>query len=196
MEVLLETKDYNDEMRKVGGDPVTCRIIDPKNVVLPITAFNIEDNEDGTYSIRFTPSEEGNYTVQVEIFGRRIKSENFCVEISQHNNPLKSWGKGELCQPVSIARGENGEIFILDIGNARIVVLDQGFLMKRVLENETLQVMRIPIYFYRTAMKYLILFFVLSCVGSKLHRNRLFRQLGKSCGRKLANETSDTHFSS
>jgi len=140
VEVLMETRDYNNEVRKVGGDPVVSKITTPKGTPLQENQMSIEDNEDGTYSVRFTPLEEGTYKVRIDIFGRAVGDESYPVDISIHNNPLKTWGKGELCQPVSVARSEHGEIFVLDIGNSRIVVLDQNVTIKRVLENETLQV--------------------------------------------------------
>lgn len=60
VEVILETRDYNDEMCKVGGDPIICKVTAPnKSGPLPDSQVNFEDNEDGTYSIRFTPMEEG-----------------------------------------------------------------------------------------------------------------------------------------
>jgi tripartite motif-containing protein 2/3 len=139
VEVLLETRDYNNETRKVGGDPVFAKVTGPSGA-LPETATSIEDNEDGTYFVRFVPPEEGSFKVHVEIFGRPIREESHVIEVSQHNNPLKTWGKGELCQPVSVARNDHGEIFLLDIGNSRIVVLDQNINIKRILENETLKV--------------------------------------------------------
>jgi len=139
VEAILETRDYNNETRKVGGDPVTAKVIGPAGA-LPENLISIEDNEDGTYGIRFTPNEEGIYKIRIDIFGRSVRDENYEVEISQHNNPTKIWGKGELCQPVSVTRSDHGEIFLLDIGNARIVVLDQNLSIKRVLENETLKV--------------------------------------------------------
>jgi hypothetical protein len=69
-----------------------------KSGTLNANLVKVEDNEDGTYSIRFVPTEEGPYKIHVEIFGRTIQDENYSVEISQHNNPLKVWGKGEVCK--------------------------------------------------------------------------------------------------
>ncbi|XP_021950432.1 tripartite motif-containing protein 2 isoform X3 [Folsomia candida] len=136
MEIILETRDYNDETRKVGGDPVTCKITKGEKSK---QECRVQDHEDGTYSIVFVPMSEGTYKMHVEIFGRPIRDENYSIEVSNHNSPVRMWGKGELTQPVSCARNESGELFVLDTGNSRIVVLDQNNIIKRCLENETLQ---------------------------------------------------------
>jgi len=112
----------------------------------------VEDREDGTYAISFTPVEAGQHSVHVEIFGR-VVGEDFLVTISQHNNPVKVWGRGELCQPVSGARSDHGETFVLDTGNARIVVLDQGNGIKRILNNETLEVKPPPVFLIKDSKK-------------------------------------------
>lgn len=140
LEVILETRDYHNEVKKVGGDPVSIKVTDPKDVLLNATKVSLVDNDDGTYTIRFTPSEVGKYTIEGKIFGRTIKDEKFQIEISPHNDPIHVWGKGDLCQPVSIAKNDQGELFILDTGNARIVVLDKSFNIVRLLQNETLKV--------------------------------------------------------
>ncbi|CAG7825030.1 unnamed protein product [Allacma fusca] len=139
VDLLLETRDYHNQVRKEGGDPVEVFVQTPKGQRWPSGKVTIEDNEDGTYGIKFTPTEIGTYRVGVEIFGRSIKDELFPVDIAEHNNPVKIWGKGELCQPVSTAKGKDTEVFVLDTGNARVVVLDQALTFKRVINNEALE---------------------------------------------------------
>lgn len=140
VEIILETRDYHNEVKKIGGDPVSVKINGPTGILLSSAQVSLVDNDDGTYTILFTPTDVGIYTIEAKIFGRPIKDEKFEIEISSHNDPIKVWGKGELCQPVSIARNDHGELFILDTGNARIVVLDKSINMIRLLENETLKV--------------------------------------------------------
>ena len=140
VELLLETRDYYNKFRKEGGDPVQVSITCPDSKPFPNNKITVQDNEDGMYFVKFTPSEVGIYQVQVQIFGRPIKDSNVKIEFSEHNDPIKVWGKDELCQPVSVAKNEIGELFVLDTGNGRIVVLDQSLQMKRILKNETLEV--------------------------------------------------------
>jgi len=140
VDLILETRDYHNEVKKVGGDPVSVKVTGPNGTVLPSSQVSLTDNEDGTFTISFTPIDVGQFTVQAKIFNRPIKDENFQIEISGHNDPIKVWGKGDLCQPVSISRNDLGELFILDTGNARVVVLDKNISINRVLENETLKV--------------------------------------------------------
>lgn len=140
VELLLETRDYHNRFRKEGGDPLQVTITGPSSSVVPNDQIYIQDSEDGTYIIKFTPYNVGTYQVQVQIFGRSIQDSNVHVEVSEHNNPVKTWGRDELCQPVSVAKNDTGEIFVLDTGNARIVVLDQLLTLRRVLKNDTLEV--------------------------------------------------------
>lgn len=142
VDLILETRDYYNQQRKEGGDPVKIEILSPQKISIPQSQIKIEDNDDGTYAVQFTPSEVGSYLIRAEIFGRPTKDDSFVLEISEHNNPIKTWGKGELCQPVSVARsgGDNGEIFVLDTGNARVVVLDTTITLKRILKNDALEV--------------------------------------------------------
>jgi len=138
--LILEARDYKNEVRDEGGDPITVTVVPPSKAKLELIQGNIRDRQDGTYSVRFTPSEVGTYEVQVEIFGRPIKTPSLTLDISEHNNPVKTWGKGELCQPVSVTKGQAGEFYVLDTGNARIVVLDANLGFKRVIKNEALEV--------------------------------------------------------
>lgn len=126
-------------MKKIGGDPVSVKVTSPSNQILPATKVTLVDNDDGTFTITFRPEETGQYSIQAKIFNRPIKDDNFVIDISPHNDPIKVWGKGDLCQPVSIARNDQGDMFILDTGNARIVVVDKQFSIIRVLENATLK---------------------------------------------------------
>lgn len=139
LEVVLETRDYHNEVKKIGGDPVSVKVTSPSGQILPATKVSLVDNDDGTYSITIRPDETGQYTITAKIFNRPIRDELFQIEISPHNDPIKVWGKGELCQPVSIAKNDQGDLFILDTGNARIVMLDKNLNILRVLENGTLK---------------------------------------------------------
>lgn len=139
--LILETRDYHNQIKKVGGDPITVKVSGPNDVALPPDQVVVEDNQNGTYDIKFTPFIVGTYQVYVEIFDRPIKEKSHEVEITLHNNPVKIYDR-ELCQPVSVVKGED-EIFILDTGNARIVVLDSNVVFKRVLENDSLKVCRL-----------------------------------------------------
>lgn len=144
VDIILETRDYHNLARKEGGDPVEVQVTADGKLLFstkPVPGgVDVEDRDDGTYLIAFTPKSAGSYKVQVSVFGRSIKEDEFSVEVDEHNNPLKTWGRGELCQPVGVAEGEQ-EIFILDTGNSRVVVVDTALgIQKRVLQNFALEV--------------------------------------------------------
>ena len=70
----------------------------------------ITDNEDGTYTIEFTPTSRGPHTLEVKVFQRHIKDSPVCVEVVDSNPPLVSFGSrglGDLglVQPCSLTIG-------------------------------------------------------------------------------------------
>ena len=70
----------------------------------------VTDNDDGTYSIEFTPRCKGPHSLEIKIFQRHIKDSPVCVEVVDSNPPLASFGSrglGDLglVQPCSLTIG-------------------------------------------------------------------------------------------
>jgi tripartite motif-containing protein 2/3 len=126
---FITSYDYNGMKQRFGGDPVSAvlsHLEDGTNVPTKII-----DNRDGTYEVQFVPSKGGKYHLKVSIFGRPIKNFPLVFDTSYNNNPLCIYGchgqdRHQFVQPVGLAVGKNGQVFVLDTGNGRIKVLSQN----------------------------------------------------------------------
>ena len=79
------------------------------------------DNEDGTYSVFFTPEAPGQHGISVTIFGRSIRESPLMVEVMDEHNPdivygSKGSGKDQFLQPVGVCVDEKEYIYIADTG--------------------------------------------------------------------------------
>jgi len=94
------------------------------------------DNDDGTYTLEFTPTTTGSHRLAVCIFDRPIKDSPFDVDVTDHIGPVaKAGGSGSSVvfkQPVGVVVNSSaGEVYVLDAGNSRIAVLDCATLRHR-----------------------------------------------------------------
>ena len=102
------------------------------------------DNEDGSYSIFFTPTSEGMHTACIKVFGRPIKDNPIVVEVLNEHNPdvvygSRGAGRDEFCQPVGIAIDPEEQIFVADTGNSRIKVVSPRLQETRHIVGEALE---------------------------------------------------------
>ena len=88
--IHINTVDYNGNVRIDGGDPLTVNIWDPYG---KLCQYDCQDKQSGTYTIIFRPLISGNHKVDIRIFDRPISGSPFVVDVSQHNNPLWTFGK-------------------------------------------------------------------------------------------------------
>ncbi|ELR24683.1 gelation factor, putative [Acanthamoeba castellanii str. Neff] len=72
-----------------GGDPFQVDIQGPAQVQPSIT-----DNADGTYTVQYTPTEPGDYQVNVTLHGEPIKESPVTVFIKSSPDAGKSWAEG------------------------------------------------------------------------------------------------------
>ena len=61
----IQTIDYNGKMQDHGGDPITAEVIDEKGNQITTKLY---DNEDGSYSVKFTAKGVGTFCMKVNIF--------------------------------------------------------------------------------------------------------------------------------
>lgn len=141
----LWTVDYHGCPRKTGGDPVTAELVaDPDAPATTTTPSpgpgpqvpqaplpcQVSDLDDGSYTIRFRPWDSGRYLLKLSVMDRPIQNYPLKVEVTPHNNPVRSFGggrgsgKSEFLQPVAVAVDADGRCaYVLDTGNSRIKVL-------------------------------------------------------------------------
>jgi tripartite motif-containing protein 2/3 len=143
--VTLSTVDYHGNQRKTGGDPIEAEL-------LPVTPeqqtnsvpLEVVDNDDGTYRIKFRTPRSGRYGIRITIFERPVKDSPLYFDVSEHNNPVRVYGchgsgKDEFTQPVAVAVDETDQtVYVLDTGNSRIKVLNEGLEFVKHITNEGL----------------------------------------------------------
>jgi len=137
----IQTIDYNGKMQDHGGDPITADVIDEKGNQITTKLY---DNEDGSYSVKFTAKGVGTFCMKVNIFDRPIKDCPLFFEVTEHNSPVLSFGakgikdKGFI-QPCSLTVNHNDDLYVVDTGNSRIKVLSKNLDFQSHIFNENLE---------------------------------------------------------
>ncbi len=125
--VTVTTVDYHGNPRTTGSDPVVAELRNEQGQILD---HEVYDQQDGTYSVIFTPRAAGRHKLCVSIFDRPVRESPFLIDVTDHNNAVIKVGKRgcgnvEFVQPVSVVIDRNNEIFVLDSGNSRIKHVDR-----------------------------------------------------------------------
>jgi len=137
----VQTIDYHGHYQEDGGDPIKAAIQDTEGREVNV---DICDNDDGTYSLYFTPSKSGTLCLKVQIFDRPIKDCPLFFEVTDHNSPVYSFGvkgvkeKG-FVQPCSLTTDSRDTVYVVDTGNSRIKVLSLSLDFQNHIFNENLE---------------------------------------------------------
>ena len=136
--VRVTTVDYHGNPCTSGGDPLTADMKAPDGSLI---STKVEDCDNGTYVITFTPHVPGKHKLNVEIFSRSIRESPFSLDVSEHNNAVCKLGKRGSCelgfiQPVSAVISREGHLYVLDTGNSRVKVLASDGKVLRHLEGQ------------------------------------------------------------
>lgn len=131
----LTTTDKEGTVCNTGGDPVRAEFSSPDGV---LKETSVLDNNDGTYTIHFTPNQIGRHSLNVTIFGRRVKNSPFDIYVTEHQSALKRLScigtEVKLKRPLAaILDSSNSSIYISDTGNGRLVVLEAEHLTLRTI---------------------------------------------------------------
>lgn len=137
----VQTIDYHGKIQDVGGDPVTAKVTDEKGEVVDTL---IEDKDDGSYDVTFTPLSVGTFCLKVAIFNRPIKDCPLFFEVTEHNPPIISFGSRGLqekgfVQPCSLTVDAQDNLYVVDTGNSRIKVLSENLDFQNHIFNESLE---------------------------------------------------------
>lgn len=137
----VQTIDYHGKIQDAGGDPVTAKVTDEKGEVVETL---IEDKDDGSYEVTFTPLSVGTFCLKVEIFHRPIKDCPLFFEVTEHNPPIISFGSRGLqekgfVQPCSLTVDARDNLYVVDTGNSRIKVLSENLDFQNHIFNESLE---------------------------------------------------------
>jgi DNA-binding beta-propeller fold protein YncE len=131
---LVTSKDNHGQLRSRGGDTVEIKIESPSGD-LP---YIINDNKNGTYSVNFVTSVEGQNKVNVLLRGLHVQNSPWNVFVSTSVDYTKlgkatkkvgTQGKsnGQFNAPRAIAITSQGKYVIVDSDNHRIQFFDQNF---------------------------------------------------------------------
>ena len=92
-EFNLTTRNAAAEQCYNKNDNVTVDLRDERGQESK-TTFLVNDNKDGTYKIRYSPTFEGKCNLSVKVNGQHIRGSPFCVVIKSFNfKPVLSFGK-------------------------------------------------------------------------------------------------------
>jgi len=133
--------DYNGQPQEHGGDPVAAEILDEQGQRVDTA---VEDNEDGTYRIKFTTKSVGTHCLKISIFDRPIKDCPLYFDVTEHNSPVVSFGskginEGSFVQPCSLILDSSDNLYVVDTGNSRIKVLSRNLDFRNHIYNENLE---------------------------------------------------------
>ena len=116
-----ETPCYNED------DCIKCDIRTSTGDSFETVHLKIEDKEDGTYKVRYTPPHTGLYEVKVEVNGQPLDGNPWSVQVIPHQYQLKfsfgsnGSGPGQFDGPYDIAVDkETGTVAVSDYENKRI----------------------------------------------------------------------------
>ena len=134
--------DYRGHPQTRGGDPVTAEVLDDTGSQIPAV---INDRDDGSYEIKFTPRRQGTFCLKVLVFGRPIRDCPLFFDVTDHNPPSVSFGcrgtkdKG-FVQPCNVAvASADDAVYVVDTGNSRIKKLTRNLDFDGHLTNECLE---------------------------------------------------------
>jgi len=140
-EAKVQTIDYHGQHQEEGGDPIGAKVLDSEGNECMIL---IKDNDDGTYTLSFTPKNKGTFCLKITIFERLIKDCPLYFEVSDHNSPVASFGvkgvkeKG-FVQPCSLTIDSRDTVYVVDTGNSRIKVLSLNLDFQSHIFNQNLE---------------------------------------------------------
>lgn len=137
----LQTIDYHGKMQVMGGDPVTAEVANENGESVET---QVEDKDDGSYEITFTPQTVGTFCLKVKIFDRPIKDCPLFFDVTEHNSPVLSFGSRGLqekgfVQPCSLTVDGQDNLYVVDTGNSRIKVLSPNLDFQNHIYNESLE---------------------------------------------------------
>ncbi|GFR82088.1 filamin-C [Elysia marginata] len=92
--VLGEDLEMRVDPRNAGPGQLTVRCTDPNGQEIPC---RVNDNYDGTKSLKVTPTMPGRYLVDIRYDGTHIMGSPYAIDIKASNTgllPVKCWGPG------------------------------------------------------------------------------------------------------
>ena len=128
---FIITRDSEQRLYYNEDDCIKCDIRTLTGDSFETVHLKIEDKEDGSFKVRYTPPHTGLYEVKVEVNGQPLDGSPWSVQVIPHQYQLKfsfgsnGSGPGQFNGPYDIAVDkETGTVAVSDHGNKRIQLFD------------------------------------------------------------------------
>ena len=133
--LTITTKNAEGQQYYKEIDQIVVKVRTPPEEDLDT---NIADNEDGKYSVAFTPECDGYHDVVIEVNGQPLTSSPWRVDVKPHQyHAVRSFGsrgkaQGKFDHPFDIAiNAKTGNIAVADTGNKRVQLLNSDGIFLR-----------------------------------------------------------------
>uniref|UniRef100_A0A3P9IBI7 E3 ubiquitin-protein ligase TRIM71 n=1 Tax=Oryzias latipes TaxID=8090 RepID=A0A3P9IBI7_ORYLA len=121
--------DHDGEPRLSGGDAVSAMVMSAADGSL--TAVEVSDHQNGTYTVSYLPKTEGEHLVSVLVCNQHIHGSPFKVMVKSGRSygslgsQMSSFGcegegDGQLCRPWGVCVDKEGYVVVADRSNNRI----------------------------------------------------------------------------
>ena len=128
---FIITRDSEERLCYNEDDCIKCDIRTLTGDSFETADLKIEDNEDGSYMVEYTPPHTGLYEVRIEVNGQPLNGSPWSVQVIPHQYQLKfsfgsnGSGPGQFNGPYDIAVDKKtGTVAVSDYGNKRIQLFD------------------------------------------------------------------------
>ena len=128
---FIITRDSEERPCYNEDDYIKCDIRTLTGDSFKTVHLKIEDKEDGSYKVRYTPPHTGLYEVKIEVNGKPLDGNPWSVQVIPHQYQLKfsfgsnGSGPGQFNGPYDIAVDKKtGTVAVSDHGNKRIQLFD------------------------------------------------------------------------
>ena len=125
------TRDSEERPCYNKDDCIKCDIHTSTEDSFETTDLDIEDKEDGSYKVRYTPPHTGLYEVKIELNGQPLDGSTWSVQVIPHQYQLKfsfgsnGSGPGQFDGPYDISGNKKtGTVAVSDYENKRIQLFD------------------------------------------------------------------------
>ncbi|XP_068747061.1 E3 ubiquitin-protein ligase TRIM71-like [Montipora capricornis] len=126
-EIVVTTRNARKEQCYQEHDRVTLEMRNREGCDSAIK-FQIQDNKDGTYKLRYFAKETGTCQASVKVNGGHVRGSPFEVEVKRRQfRPVLSFGEqgsdaGMVSSPWGVAVNDKDEIAVSEVGNHRVQI--------------------------------------------------------------------------
>ncbi|XP_077992171.1 tripartite motif-containing protein 2-like [Glandiceps talaboti] len=125
--VMIETLDCHRNRLETGGARVSASIVSSGG---EISKCKISDNDNGTYSIRYSSRIKGEHKLHITVNGEALSQCPIDIKVCGTTKKglitkLEGDGTLHLVQPRGVDFGENGQIYVADYGIDHIAILSE-----------------------------------------------------------------------